>query len=115
METIQFATIDVGRCTACHGLWFDGTSLERLLGTPGAEDIDDGDAAVGARYNTLPRANCPRCNVVMVRMTHPQQPHVWFERCGTCGGSWLDAGEFRDLAVYDWFDVVRGWFARPRR
>ena len=114
LATLRVAGTDVARCTACHGLWFDGPSLERLLEIPGAEDVDDGDAAVGARYNDAVRVRCPRCEVPMVRLAHAQQSHVWYERCGTCGGAWLDAGEFRDLAVYDWFDVVRGWFSRAR-
>lgn len=114
METVRVVDADVGRCTACRGLWFEGCDLDRLLEVPGAEDVDDGDASVGRKYNDERRVRCPRCNVPMVRMAHAQQSHIWYERCGTCGGSWLDAGEFRDLAVYDWFNVVRGWFARER-
>lgn len=115
LAPVRVEGVEVDRCVGCHGIWFDARELERLREIPAAEAVDDGDPRVGRRFNDAPRAMCPRCRVPMIRMLDGQQRHVWLERCGTCGGTWLDAGEFRDLAHYWIGDVVRDWFARPRR
>ncbi len=115
LEAVRYASLEIDRCTGCHGMWFDACELDRALATPGAEDLDDGDASVGRRHDGQQRVKCPLCAVPMIRMAHMQQHHVWFETCGTCGGAWLDAGELRDLAVYDLFDRIRDLFTRTRR
>jgi transposase-like protein len=33
----------------------------------------------------------------MIRIVDVDQPHIWFEHCTVCGGSFFDAGEFRDF------------------
>lgn len=115
LDGVRVDDTEVDRCRGCHGLWFDARELERLRGRAEAEFIDDGDAKLGRRYDVQQRVKCPRCAVPMVRMLDSEQRHVWIERCGTCGGTWLDAGEFRDLSHWWIGDVIKGWFARPRR
>ena len=77
--------------------------------------VPDGDAKVGRALDGQTRVSCPKCRVPMVRMLDHEQRHVWIERCATCGGTWLDAGEFRDLSHFWIGDVIKGWFARARR
>lgn len=115
LVTLRVEDDDVARCTGCLGLWFDAGALDRLRTRPGADAIDEGAASVGHKYDGKVRVPCPRCNVPMIRMIHIEQNHIWYETCGTCGGSWLDAGEFRDLSHHTLLDVIRDWFARPRR
>ena len=38
---------------------------------------------------------------------HMQQPHIWFESCQSCYGRFYDAGEYRDLAVYEFSDFMK--------
>jgi hypothetical protein len=95
--TYQGATVQ--RCTHCAGLWFEPTDHERLRDL--AEQIDTGDAAVGAQYNRVDRIDCPKCaNWPLIRMVDPQQPHIWFESCKNSCGRFSAAGEFRDFAEH---------------
>ena len=47
-------------------------------------------------------------------MVDPKQPHIWFERCGSCHGSFFDAGELTDLATYSVSDFFKR-FTTPER
>lgn len=114
MTAVVFAGVEVDRCEDCGGIWFDAREMEQLRGTRGAEAIDTGDPAVGKKYNRVERARCPRCGVAMVRMIDRKQHHLWYEACGTCGGTFLDAGEFRDLRTVSLLDLVRDLFAGRR-
>ena len=115
MERLRYEGVEVDRCTRCHGLWFDSVELEQLLEMRGSEVIDDGDAEVGERYNTVDRVDCPRGHGRMVRLVDHEQTHVWYEQCGACGGTFLDAGEFRDLKHDTLMDFFRDIFTRERR
>ena len=89
----------VQRCTGCSGLWFEPLDHERLKEE--AEQIDTGDAAIGAQFNQVDRIQCPKCaNWPLIRMVDAQQPHIWFESCKNCYGRFFDAGEFRDFAEH---------------
>ncbi len=78
----------------CGGIWFDQRELERV----------DGRAA--ANLHTVwrdpnkdiklaePRL-CPRCpNQVLDRCWFSDEKRVEIDQCPTCGGIWLDEGEF---------------------
>lgn len=50
----------------------------------------------------------------MVKVVDPRQTHIWYETCGSCNGSYLDAGELRDLSSV----AISGFFkglAAPER
>lgn len=114
MERVRFETTEVDRCTACGGLWFDLLEDEKLLSK--AAEIDTGSAETGARHNPIDRIRCPVCpNSQLLRMVDHRQPHIWFESCPTCHGRFFDAGEFRDLAHYTPWDLIKGFFANERK
>lgn len=115
LEKVPYSGVDVDRCVACHGLWFDATELERLLDMRGSQVIDTGDPEQGKRLNAIDRYPCPRCKGPTVRMVDREQTHVWYEQCFSCGGVWLDAGEFRDLKHDSIADFFRDIFTRERR
>ncbi|GAB3379291.1 hypothetical protein GCM10027432_04450 [Lysobacter fragariae] len=99
MERVTHLAFHAQRCTSCQGLWFE--ALDHELLKDAADEIDTGDAAVGAHHNRIDRINCPACgNLPLIRMVDPQQPHIWFESCTNCHGRFLDAGEFRDYAEH---------------
>lgn len=115
MERVIFESVEVDRCTRCQGLWFDASEREDLLKKRGAESIDTGNADEGREMNRIDRINCPRCHVRMVKMVDARQHHIWYEGCAMCGGSFMDAGEFRDLKAYTVVDFFRDLFTRTRR
>lgn len=114
MGSVRFDGIEVDRCTGCGGLWFDRLEEQKLKAKKGSEVIDTGDAKVGRSHNDQRNVRCPRCSVKMVRMVDAAQPHIWYEGCAVCGGTYFDAGEFRDFKSVTLLDVVRDFFARPR-
>jgi Zn-finger nucleic acid-binding protein len=78
----------------CGGIWFDRSELERV------------DARSASTLHTIWRdpnkpvlrtgpRSCPRCpNQVLQREWFSDLKQVEIDRCPTCGGIWLDEGEF---------------------
>jgi Zn-finger nucleic acid-binding protein len=114
MEAVGFDGIEVDRCTACRGLYFDAREADKLKARPGSEAVDDGDPGVGRSHNQNGNIRCPRDTAPMLRTVDPRQPHIHLETCPVCFGVFFDAGEFADWKTESLADVVRGWFARPR-
>jgi len=98
MRPVSYEGVEVDRCGACHGIWFDAGEAEALAGKQAALAVDTGDARTGKTLNALDDYRCPRCGGAMARRVDPQQSHIWYESCTGCNGSFFDAGEFRDLA-----------------
>ena len=114
MEQIVYEGTEIDRCTTCEGLWFDAGEIEALRGKEAAAALDTGSAAVGRKSNALDSYQCPRCSGAMVRVVDARQPHVWFETCSSCKGSFLDAGELRDLATVSLADFFKDLVAPER-
>jgi Zn-finger nucleic acid-binding protein len=115
MATIVFNDVEVDRCTNCQGLWFDEFEKEALKKLKGSDAIDTGARSLGERFNKIDRINCPRCSTLMIRMVDVDQPHIWFEHCKVCGGSFFDAGEFKDLKHHTILDFFKDLAVRPRK
>ncbi|MEZ5559816.1 MAG: zf-TFIIB domain-containing protein [Pseudomonadales bacterium] len=105
--------ITVHRCTDCGGLWCKPEVLMEMKREWMSEAVlDSGDPKLGAALDKLDNIDCPECGVRMEKTSDPRQTHIWYETCSSCGGLFLDAGEFTDLK-YDTFmdrirDLVRG-------
>ena len=97
MVKVNFAGVEVDRCTSCQGIFFDEFEKEQLRKMNGADAIDLGDPKAGRAFNKVDRIECPRCGSRMIRMVDLEQPHIWFEHCTVCSGSFFDAGEVKDL------------------
>jgi Zn-finger nucleic acid-binding protein len=50
----------------------------------------------------------------MVKVVDPNQTHIWYETCSSCHGSYLDAGELRDLSATTISDFFKS-LATPER
>jgi PAT family beta-lactamase induction signal transducer AmpG len=114
MEQIDYGGTEVDRCTICSGIWFDAGEIEVLKDKQAAAAIDTGDAKTGKQSNAIDSYQCPRCSGAMVKVVDPKQTHIWYETCSSCHGSYLDAGELRDLssvAISDFFKSL----ATPER
>jgi len=107
MEIVTIENIQLNRCEKCKGLWFDQFELSDLKEIKGSESVDIGKENIGKKYNKQDRLNCPKCNGLMIRMVDNDQPHIWYETCKACGGSFLDAGEFRDLIALNIVDKIK--------
>ncbi len=119
MEKIRFQDIEVDRCTWCRGIWFDLLEHIRLKNRPDAETIDVGADSERAQLirkelNEVGDIDCPRCHVRMVKLVDARQSHIWYEKCQTCSGVFLDAGEFKDLKSETMGDMIKDLFTRKR-
>ncbi|MEJ2088992.1 MAG: MFS transporter [Gammaproteobacteria bacterium] len=114
METLEVDGVEIDRCLECGGLWFDAGEMEKLKSRRIAEAVDIGDSANAAAHNRIDRYGCPRCGGHMVRMVDARQRHIWYEKCSSCHGSYLDAGEFLDLSTRTISDLLKR-FRTPAR
>lgn len=114
MEQVNYEGTEIDRCTICNGIWFDAGEIEILRDKQAAAAIDIGDEKTGKESNVIDRYQCPRCSGAMVRVVDPRQTHIWYETCGSCHGSYLDAGELRDLSNASITDFFRD-LATPER
>ena len=97
MEAIEYEGVEVDRCNSCHGIWFDAGESDWLRDEAAAGAIDIGDPSIGSQANAINRYRCPRCDGGMLRRVDLKQPHIHYEECTSCRGSYFDAGEFVSL------------------
>lgn len=98
MRAVSVEEFTVDCCSFCEGIWFDLREHDHLKDIRGSENrIDTGDPAKGETMSDLRDINCPRCSVKLVKLSMPDQTHINYEQCATCGGAFLDAGEFTDV------------------
>ena len=115
MQQILIDDIEVDRCLDCHGLWFDDGELGNLRNKEAAATLDIGEVATGKKQNQIEHYRCPRCAGPMNRLVDPEQTHIWFEQCGSCRGSFFDAGELTDLATVSVSDFFKRFVTHERR
>ena len=113
-DEIEYAGIQVNRCSGCQGLLFDMLDHEHLKSIEGSESIDIGKAEVGERYRAVHEINCPTCSSRMIPMVDVQQPHIWYEACTSCYSVFFDAGEFTDYKEITVLDFFKDLFAKGR-
>lgn len=88
VETNALGNIPLDVCPGCKGIWFDKGELEDLL------KQSQGGAAAGLDLISPKPSDlsCPRCKQTMSR-GGLINPLLLVDKCGSCGGVWLDARE----------------------
>jgi Zn-finger nucleic acid-binding protein len=112
MDPVTFSGVTVDRCTACEGIWFDGTEARDLKKIKGAESVDTGSAKVGKEHDAITGVPCPVCGSVMATKPDPYQPHIRYEVCPQAHGVYFDAGEFRDFVKEGLGDFFKSLLAK---
>jgi PAT family beta-lactamase induction signal transducer AmpG len=97
----------IDRCDRCHGIWFDAGEMEAVRDKDIAKAVDIGSARQGRIFDRIEAYRCPRCGGHMTRVVDEKQPHIGYEICDDCSGSYFDAGEFRDLSQLTLSDVFK--------
>lgn len=100
MKPVTSGAVTVDRCLSCGGIWLDAMERERL-GKAGAKSVD----ATSLRHAAAPVRNreplkCPRDHAQLISMAVLDQPHIVYESCKLCGGSFFDAGEVADASEF---------------
>jgi Zn-finger nucleic acid-binding protein len=86
----EYASVKIDLCPDCEGVWLDKGELdERDESVWTDAEALDFQAAPG----TGPSQACPRCSVGLARISPTELLGLVVERCPSCLGFWLDAGE----------------------
>jgi Zn-finger nucleic acid-binding protein len=88
------AVLDV--CTKCGGQYFDSGEMFASFGIKADPSYWDRPETGG---NIKPgELKCPLCEVAMLAQdVKYEDKHVEIDRCGKCGGIWLDRGEVETI------------------
>lgn len=104
MKEVEIQKVKVDISEGCGGVWFDNLEFEKfdeMHESAGDELID-----LLAPFSKTPvdlskRISCPRCpDTVLMRHFESPLRKIQIDKCPSCGGIWLDAGElasFRKL------------------
>lgn len=88
-----FVILDI--CPDCKGAWFDKGELDRLDRSVWTNVEKLGfrrrEAAGGA-------LSCPKCTHDLESISPADAPDLVVDRCASCEGFWLDAGELEKMA-----------------
>lgn len=90
--------VEVDRCRACGGVWFDADELGRLLALD-ARELKPLTRGGGDPSANVLAARCPRDANPFLRVVSPRDRRVILDMCPACRGLWLDGGEFARLAA----------------
>lgn len=82
--------LEVNQCFLCAGVWFDKGELEKYLAERVRLIGSTDEAAFVSKATDDKVGKCPRCNVEMKKERAPKDSSVTIDRCGQCGGVWLD-------------------------
>lgn len=107
MRSFTHQAIEVERCQKCGGLWFDMLEAEDLKKLSGSEALDTGQANIGKEHDKKKNIKCPVDSAVMIRMVVAGQPHISYESCPVCYGTYFDAGEFKDFKAESFMERVK--------
>lgn len=103
MTVFRVRNVEVDACQGgCGGIWLDAFEMEKL---------DEPDEAAGHLLDNMRvdiaasdgidldgRVACPRCEgVTLMRQSYPHDKRITTDKCGGCGGVWLDFGELFEI------------------
>jgi Zn-finger nucleic acid-binding protein len=97
--------VEVDVCQGCGGWWLDRGELEKLIARSHRMGGADADApGVGARESPRPtyaptQMSCPRDSAELRELGVAGRLAITVDRCISCGGFWLDAGELDKIVA----------------
>ncbi len=85
--------IAVKQCPRCRGCWIGHHALEQL-----AQGVwSSVDSLQLTSAEALSELVCPECSAQLTRVNPSDHPELAIDRCPSCHGLWLDAGELEAL------------------
>jgi Zn-finger nucleic acid-binding protein len=88
--------LQVDRCGACGGVWFDRDELDTYLNAKPKGLEAPKLAAEKAAELDAKRGECPRCAVALDARPARSNPHITVDACAKCDGVWVDGAELSD-------------------
>ncbi|NKB33814.1 MAG: hypothetical protein GKR91_12015 [Pseudomonadales bacterium] len=104
------------QCSGCYGLLIPAGVTRKLKANWGPDtNIDTGSETIGKKYDKVDDIQCLKCNTPMDKIEDPEQPHIWYESCPSCGSSFYDAGELKDLNEKSFTDLLKRFTKGTRK
>ena len=93
-----YGRVRVDRCVDCEGIWFDANEVRALVAhaTRQKDDVPQ-TAAKGKSVLDDATGRCPHCVDTLDRVESLAVAGLHYDRCRTCRGAWLDAGEIDQI------------------
>ncbi len=80
----------------CQGMWFNNYVLRPALARLSPDDLDADDGDPPPHVDVSQKRGCPRCRgIFMLKRWYSPTCHIEIDECPSCGGIWLDRGEYR--------------------
>ena len=95
LKVAHLRSVEVNRCPACHGIWFDEKELSQLLGLT-RQELRPFHTKENAALNAK-SGKCPRDDSELLRVYSADNQDVVIDTCVSCSGIWLDGGELTKL------------------
>ena len=97
LKPVRLGKIVLDKCHRCDGIWCDPGELKairkaRLTDLEQRFEAVYGDPEV-EQLKLDGHMNCPRCEARLIAMTYAPHLPMRVDRCESCFGYWLDAGE----------------------
>ena len=101
MKEVEIQQVKVDISEGCGGVWFDNFEFEKFdeaHESAGEKLIDMMASFSREGLDVSGRVSCPRCpDTVLMRHFESPLKKFQLDKCPSCGGIWMDAGE---LAKY---------------
>lgn len=88
-----FVVLDT--CEKCKGSWFDAGELNRLDDSVWTNVEEHAYHEVEGDHQSVA---CPKCDVPLTPLSPKDAEELIVDRCPSCDGFWLDAGELDRIA-----------------
>ena len=96
MDQVEVGEAHLDRCGKCGGQFFDSGEMFAAFGVKADPSYWDREEAGGAVKDHS--FACPRCRKHMLAQdVKYEKDSVEIDRCGHCGGVWLDKGEVETI------------------
>jgi Zn-finger nucleic acid-binding protein len=129
LRTLSYEGVSIETCDGCGGEFVAGQDMARIIKVRDERFTEPMRSALAARgpvfgvadADATTRFCCPSCKVPMNPINYAGDSGVVVDRCGGCGGMWLEHSELEKVQILleKWEDQapsqVRGVAAELRR
>lgn len=112
LQTINYEGISIETCNKCGGEWLDDSEIGKIVRIREVRfdpdirrAIAESTTITGVVLQDVDRdLNCPKCAGTTDAVNYGGDTGIFIDRCTTCRGIWLDAGELEKVQM-----VIEGW------
>lgn len=112
LTPMTYEGITIESCPGCEGEWLDPGELKHVVTTRDVLFDEEERRAIAAAARITPievdREDrdlvCPKCGGQTDAINYGGDSGIVIDKCTTCGGIWLDAGELEKVQM-----LVEGW------